>query len=173
MKKTVLFTIIFVICLSMICSIYYLSFYGGGSQKRLLSYIENDDIDKLVLTIRYFDLYLPQLPNSLDFLISQSDEQEPHAYKVVVDGKELNKYKEELIAVATSIPTPVSENLRINAMVYFDLKNKHGKTIFEFIMGGWEMPTAMLVNGKWVEEEDCYYDIVRPFLIESTSPFEF
>ena len=83
------------------------------------------------------------------------------------------EYKKELIDIATTIPTPLSENPHINAMVYFDLKNKYGKTIFEFIMGGWEMPTAFLVNDKWVEAEDCYYDIVRPFLIESTSPFEF
>ena len=153
--------------------IVFMPLFEKKSAQTLLFYIERGRVGELTLTIRYADAFLSIKPISLDELIESTDSSEALFYKVVVTGDDLEEYSDVLYNIATlplSGDSLVSDNDYMDVRVYYNLKNRLGKTIFEVIM--WGNDGSIFVNGIKTKPYDAYEDIVKPFLYESTSPFD-
>lgn len=151
MKKIALIMVIIYIVALCGCS-------NTNQQETLSNYSKTteDEFSNNSLTIYYlpFSLYTVY-PLGKNGLVSDSMTQ-----KIYIDHDELSLHLEELNKLDLSIITPVEEEGRVNARVYYQLF-LNGKYLDVVISA----PGAnMIVNGMEVEYNSVFYDAVLPFL---------
>ena len=130
-----------------------------NQQEALCKYSKTteDEFSNNSLTIYYlpFSAYTV-CPLSKNGLVSHSMIQ-----KIYIDHDELSLHLEELKKLDLSIITPVEEEGRVNARLYYQLFLDNGKYLDVVISA----PGAnMIVNGMEVEYNSVFYDAVLPFL---------
>jgi hypothetical protein len=122
--------------------------------------IENENLNDISLTIYYMNLFrLTRAPVRLSDLINRW-----HDYKVVVTGDDLLEYKDLLSRLINTELIPVKNESFVNARLYYVFTHEEYGELFSFLVyGGGDV---MFVNGREVEHDAVFYDIVIPFLPE-------
>jgi len=131
-----------------------------GSIINFSQLIEHESWDGLSLTIFYMSLYsLTPHPLSSENLASRRYED-----RIIIGDVTLMEYADLLKEIDSASLTPVEEESRMDARIYYVFENKYGET-FEVAM--WGRNDSMFVNGNQVEEESIFYDVIMPFLPEN------
>ena len=139
--------------------------------------VRDGEIGEISLTIYYmYPTALSLIPIDIESIMATCGAEEftkyGHGGIIVVEGTELAKYTDLLIALSTEKLIPLEQDYYMNARIYYVFRDKDGRTIFEVVMWGYakdsdsvkDNKSAVFVDGLYVKEKDIYYDIIIPFI---------
>ena len=137
--------------------------------------VRDGEIEDISLTIYYMSLSIWTLiPVDIESIIETCGSEEFIMHGsggiIVVEGTELAKHTDLLIALSSEVLIPIERDYYINARIYYVFKDKSENTLFEVAMWSYAKGSAgqdriaIFVNGLYVKEKDIYYDIIIPFI---------
>ena len=144
-----------------------------NSLSRFSRFIESE-LEEISLTIYYRDFFRLSRPVALYQLVGGWYDETGrlmdgwYDYKVVIDGEELVMHRELLIQLANIELVPVRKESREHARLYYVFEHARHGEIFSFLFSG-TVADAVFVNGRLVEDNRIFYEVVLPFLPESAA----
>ena len=122
--------------------------------------IESGKLNDLSLTIYYISPYiLTEIPLSVDDLINFNS-----GKKIVISGSDLEENIDLFKKITKNDLIPVKKTSQIDARFYYVFESEKEGKILDVAM--WGNNNSVFVNGFEVEENDVFYDIIKPFLPE-------
>jgi len=141
--------------------------HSEETQTAFLELIGKENFDDLSLTIYY------NVANFLtyDALSAEDLIDYPGTNKVVVGGEQLYDHVDLLNKMASADLIPVEGRSYLNARIYYVFETEEDGNIFDVAMWGAQLDdegnyigSCFIVNGVSVEENNAFYDIMKPFL---------
>ena len=142
-----------------------------NSLSRFSSLIESE-LEEISLTIYYMDFIIQSRPLQLHELTGGWYDDTGrlrggmYNYRVVVTGEELANHRELLVQLANVELVPTRGERRENSRLYYVFEHTRHGEIFSYLAFNL-YDGSVFVNGRKVEDNRIFYDVLIPFLPES------
>lgn len=135
-----------------------------GHRRNSSQLIRHQDWNDLNLTIYFLGGILTPLPLTESHVMNSYQES-----KITVPGERLQEHADLLNQLYSVNLIPVEVESRMDVRVLYLFETGDGKEVLRVSM--WGSGNSMYVNGREVEEERVFYDIIIPFLPEEIVQF--
>ena len=138
--------------------------YTRGSRNSsitLSEFFEQNDSEGLSLTIYFLDPNTHfRFPLSVAYLTGDF-----HQYRITVQGvRQEDNLFYLLNRLANVELIPVESEPRIDARIHYVFRTENGQDIFNVTMWGWGSSSPIVVNGRAVEKNNIFLEVIKPFL---------
>jgi len=145
--------------------------FSKNPMAALSAIVNQGNVDELTLTIFYMSpAIMTGTPVSVASLMREYDNL--GGKKIVIEGSELKEHIDLFERMSNTEPISVDGEFRIDARIYYVFRSKSGRRVLDIAMWGYQdKASTIIMNGIGVEENDIYYEIIAPFLIEEEARF--